>query len=538
LIGELRRGDPLKEPRTGLELLGLVLGLGLVAGWSLQRLGLEGGPPVQDEARHLANLLDLRQALASAAGLRAWLVALLTSTRDYPPLVYLLTLPWLGAAPSMIAARAAVLCHGLVAAGLACWLARRPLGRSGAWGFLLITVLSPLALSYSRRYFLDAPLAAAVALGWILLLRTERFQRRGAAALFGLAAGLGLLVKWSWLFFLGPAALVVALLGLRRGRGALGNGLLAAAVAALIAGPWYALAWPHLAGRFRAESWSLLEGGGAWQAVLRQNLQTAADAFPGLLPLLLLAVPLAAWRARSALGLWGASLGAAAGALLALSLSLPHDPRYLLPLLPMLACACCCWWPRLPRPAAALAGILLLLGLGSALLSSVAPASYAARRSAPAGGPAMDAWLPYECIRLAGLPFPVTPPPLGQDWSGLQAAMQAVERDCAQRRCAVAIFNNRDQAAVQARAVILLARLGGSQVRWAQGEGLGAWTPKLDQLGTTHALLVPCAAGGRAAGGGPLREQAQQALDLELEPLGSWDLPQGCQAWLGRVVGG
>ena len=85
--------------------------------------------------------------------------------------------------------------------------------RGGPWVGLLsafIVSLLPMIFAMSRYLYLDFALTAMVAANICLLLRSDRFQRRGYALLYGLSLGLGLLVKWTFVVFVvGPLLLVL-----------------------------------------------------------------------------------------------------------------------------------------------------------------------------------------------------------------------------------------------------------------------------------------------------------------------------------------
>jgi len=84
---------------------------------------------------------------------------------------------------------------------------------AGPWVGLLsafIVSLLPMIFAMSRYLYLDFALTAMVAANICLLLRSDRFERRGYALLYGLSLGLGLLVKWTFVVFIaGPLLLVL-----------------------------------------------------------------------------------------------------------------------------------------------------------------------------------------------------------------------------------------------------------------------------------------------------------------------------------------
>lgn len=92
--------------------------------------------------------------------------------------------------------------------------------------------------------FLDFPLTAAVTVAFALLIRAGDFRVRRDALAFGVAAGIGLLVKQTFaFFFVLPALYVVIRVLWTRDHRAILNLVLAAAVLILIAAIWYA---PHM----------------------------------------------------------------------------------------------------------------------------------------------------------------------------------------------------------------------------------------------------------------------------------------------------
>ncbi|HEY6333632.1 MAG TPA: hypothetical protein VI756_30215, partial [Blastocatellia bacterium] len=92
--------------------------------------------------------------------------------------------------------------------------------------------------------FLDYPLMAIVTLSFALLINAGDFRVRRDAVIFGISAGLGLLVKQTFpFFFVLPAIYLVARAILTRDGKALANLVLAGTIAGLIAAIWYA---PHI----------------------------------------------------------------------------------------------------------------------------------------------------------------------------------------------------------------------------------------------------------------------------------------------------
>jgi 4-amino-4-deoxy-L-arabinose transferase-like glycosyltransferase len=92
--------------------------------------------------------------------------------------------------------------------------------------------------------FLDYPLMAITATSFALLIRADDFTNRRHAIAFGVAAGLGMLVKQTFpFFFVLPAVYVTIRVLAGRDRRAVVNLALAAVIAAVIAAVWYV---PHM----------------------------------------------------------------------------------------------------------------------------------------------------------------------------------------------------------------------------------------------------------------------------------------------------
>ncbi len=87
------------------------------------------------------------------------------------------------------------------------WLGRELGGRGGGVLTLLAAAGNPWVLINLSGYFLELGTAAMVTTAFALLLASRGGRLPGPTLAFGLALGLGMLTKWSFLFFLGPAML-------------------------------------------------------------------------------------------------------------------------------------------------------------------------------------------------------------------------------------------------------------------------------------------------------------------------------------------
>ncbi len=76
---------------------------------------------------------------------------------------------------------------------------------------VLLLAIFPMFFAMSRYFYLEFAVTAMVTLTVYLLLETEGFQRRGMSLLFGLALGLGLLTKRTFVVFAAGPILVVVL---------------------------------------------------------------------------------------------------------------------------------------------------------------------------------------------------------------------------------------------------------------------------------------------------------------------------------------
>ncbi len=200
------------QPRPGArDLLREALGLVLVtAAW----LYVLASFPVSTQDLPLL-CVDGRQISFSVNLIPLTLEAALEAT--YPPLVYLLTLPFykiLGVNPT-----AAFLCVTLQTALLApatYLLARSITGPAGAWVAFLLTAASTVALAFSGAYFPDQMTSLLTPLLLASWLASRGLTRTWASVIFGILLGLGLLVKLTFLIFTWVVLLDAAWQVLRR----------------------------------------------------------------------------------------------------------------------------------------------------------------------------------------------------------------------------------------------------------------------------------------------------------------------------------
>ena len=203
-------------------------------------LSQDHGLPDGDEQGHLGAAWLFVQDLRAGEPLSFLRRALAGDMGEYPSLFPALTgLFWavLGVAqPSSLALRglnllwlgAAALATGRLARRAAAW-DRREWVELAAFTLLL---LSPLANGLARHFMPEGALVAVVPLSALALTRLRELPCTPRALVAGIALGLGLLVKQTFLFYVfGMALLCLTPLGRL--------GLMAQGVAVLIAAPWY-----------------------------------------------------------------------------------------------------------------------------------------------------------------------------------------------------------------------------------------------------------------------------------------------------------
>jgi Dolichyl-phosphate-mannose-protein mannosyltransferase len=373
--GLTRRGVKVRWPRWSAAAWGAigltVLFIAATCWWLSQNRGI----PVYDAGGHLTLAIDAYEALRSGHLLKAF-----TGSAPYPPLVHLVGalgvfVGGVGVAPPIIALNlvfVSLLALGSYKVG---GLAFGPLAGVLAVAFVLG---SPLNIEEFHEFMLDAPEAAMVAVALWAILATERFSRLKICALAGVAVGLGMLSKETFVFFVTGAALVTAIRG---GRQAWRGVSVFAAVALVIAVPWYLyeLSTIHaLTGLALGSTTSELQAIGiAPPRLSRVNFEWYFWSFLNwqlYVPLFAFSVVGWTWTIVSFARRRPVSpfaLELAVGAFVAwaaLTETYNHDARYGLPIVVYLAVFAVCWIAQLPRaPRAGLAMVLILVAIANLL---------------------------------------------------------------------------------------------------------------------------------------------------------------------------
>jgi Dolichyl-phosphate-mannose-protein mannosyltransferase len=339
-------------------------------------LSKDGSVPIDDAALHLGSAFNTYEDLSAGHLLKA-----LTGSAPYPPFTFLIGalgvfVGGVGVAPPIVAQN---LFFALLLA-LGCYKVAR-LAWNPLAGLLAVVFAlgSPMVIEGFHQFMLDAPEAAMVAVAVWAVLATERFSRLGVSALAGVAVGLGMLSKETFAFFIAGVVLASAIRGGRRAwRGA----AVFAAVALLIALPWYLyeLSTIHALGSEALGSSLQVSGsipGIAPPRLSLENLEWYFWSFLNwqlFLPLFLFFAVGWIWtlagsaRRRPVSGLAPELVLGAFVSWLAITETYVHDPRYSIPLVVYFAVFAAGWISRLPRVARAVAATaLVLVALGNSL---------------------------------------------------------------------------------------------------------------------------------------------------------------------------
>lgn len=166
--------------------------------------------------------------------------ALVARTPGYP--VLLAPVYWIAELPPTLALRSIGIVCGMLAIGLAAWIARMLFDPVAAVLAAILVAFYPGAIGMSVFVLSEAPFVPLMLLnlGWLIVaLRAEETSRRlQFAALSGLAFGLAILMRPSWLMFPLFAA-PIGLLCYANRKQQLTAYAAAAVVAAIVLTPWW-----------------------------------------------------------------------------------------------------------------------------------------------------------------------------------------------------------------------------------------------------------------------------------------------------------
>ena len=238
--------DEDKKPRHLALVLGIALGW---AGLNVLWWWLNTAPPAWDQTDYLLASLGLLDTFREG-GLPELLRTALRTTSGFgrPPLLSLLPIPiyeLAGAGPKAAHLTLLVFLPLLL---LPLYGIGRRLGGEGAGlAACLIAATTPHLAGLSRQFFVEFPLAAVVTGSLYLLLRLRDEERIWLYAGLSVGVAVGMMLKVTYLLFVGPAWLVVAVGVMRRGRRRHLLALAAAAAAGLaMAAVWYLPNWDRV----------------------------------------------------------------------------------------------------------------------------------------------------------------------------------------------------------------------------------------------------------------------------------------------------
>ncbi|MBI3599661.1 MAG: glycosyltransferase family 39 protein, partial [Nitrospinae bacterium] len=114
---------------------------------------------------------------------------------------------------------------------------------TGVLSALLVSTYS-VVLGHSREYLLETSLISMVTLSIYLLIKSDDFKIRSYSLFFGIASGIGMQTRWSFVFFLFPVVIykIYRIVASRQPPAAsqrIKNILLASIISAVIFSPWY-----------------------------------------------------------------------------------------------------------------------------------------------------------------------------------------------------------------------------------------------------------------------------------------------------------
>jgi 4-amino-4-deoxy-L-arabinose transferase-like glycosyltransferase len=156
-----------------------------------------------DEVHYMVRSLNFHQALHNLN-----LNQILKITREYPPFIYLISsLVYSLTGTSMLSLFISysifIFIFILALYWLGCWLGEREYG----WLLVAWGLFSPPLVRESSVYLGDLPVLALLSLSLYLLLKARHFTETRYALALGLVAGLGLLTKFTFIFYWLPLLL-------------------------------------------------------------------------------------------------------------------------------------------------------------------------------------------------------------------------------------------------------------------------------------------------------------------------------------------
>ena len=230
----------------------LVPVLGIAVGWigiNLLWWSWNTAPPAWDQTDYLLASLRFFDAFGDG-GLSELLRTVMRSTSGYgrPPLLSILTLPFyglVGTGPNAVQLTLLVFIPLMVF--VLYDMGRRLGGERAGLAACLAAATMPHLTGLSRQFYVEFPLAAVVTGTVYLLFRLLEEERVWLYLGLTVSVAVGMMLKVTYILFVGPGLLIVALGSLHRGR-VRGSMLLAAAAAVGLAltSIWYLPNWHRI----------------------------------------------------------------------------------------------------------------------------------------------------------------------------------------------------------------------------------------------------------------------------------------------------
>ncbi|MCR4336031.1 MAG: glycosyltransferase family 39 protein [archaeon] len=300
----------------------------------------------------------------------------------YPPLFHLSALPFFFFFGSSFETTLLVNMVYFAILLFSCYfIARNFFGLTAGLASAMIISFFPGVFVLSRYFLLDFPLISMTALAFLSLIKTDSFSSRKNSIISGLIVGAGILVKLPLVIFIIGPFLVLALEGLKKHENRK-NIFIFVLIAGGITGAWVLTAWPNLLADF-------------FGIINFQSNVGIAETDPGInsveawlyYPLwimaetgLILLIP-SIYSLKKFFGKYRReAILLASGILIPLLLLtvFPNkDPRYIAPVLPLLAVFASCFFGIIEKkPIRNLAFVLLFfVGMSQFLVVSYAPFS-------------------------------------------------------------------------------------------------------------------------------------------------------------------
>ena len=316
----------------------LIGGFLYLAVTNLVWIALDTRPPFWDTALHQLSALRILGAFTEG-GLTAIAAIPSITAGFYPPFYHsIVAVSYTLFGVSTDAAQIA----NIPATGILMYsvygIGKRLMSPMGAATAAVLAAFYPLVVWLSRETVIDYWLLAMTALAFWLLLETDEYRNHRTTLLFGLICGLGMLTKPTFVLFLIAPALWV---GRRRWRKAIPAAIVAATVSAI----WYAWNVGNLVALMAINSaGAVVEGdparlsGQALVFYLR-----ALESYQLFFPLVMVFAVGVVWLYRHYSPAWVPVILWALGGWVGLLALLNKDPRYSVPLLPVMALVSAGW---------------------------------------------------------------------------------------------------------------------------------------------------------------------------------------------------